>query len=140
MQTYLPALLGGAMIGLAALLLMATLGKVMGISGIVSRSISSSDGRGWRGIFLIGTFISPLIWRLMTGAAPTIEISNNIVLLVIAGLLVGCGTVIGSGCTSGHGVCGLARFSARSLLATLIFMLTAVATVTIVRLISAGGT
>ena len=139
MQAYLPALIGGAMIGLAAVLLMATLGKVMGISGIVSRSISNSDGRGWRVVFLMGTFVSPLLWRLAMGSAPVIEISSNMVLLVIAGLLVGCGTVIGSGCTSGHGVCGLARFSARSLVATLIFMVTAVVTVAIVRLVSGGG-
>ncbi len=139
MQAYLPALVGGAMIGLAAVLLMATLGKVMGISGIVSRGISSSDGRGWRTAFLLGTLVSPLLWRLITGVTPSIEITHNIVWLLIAGLLVGCGTVIGSGCTSGHGVCGLARFSARSLLATLIFMATAIATVTIVRLVSGGG-
>ena len=119
MHDFILALLGGAMIGLAAVLLMATQGSIMGISGIASRLLPpiSTDWQ-WRLAFLAGVLVAPLLATLITGEQPVIDISNNAVLLVIGGLLVGFGTVVGNGCTSGHGVCGLSRFSTRSLIAT----------------------
>ena len=134
MHDLLMAFLGGAMIGLAAVLLMATNGSIMGISGIASRLMPplSTDWQ-WRLVFLGGVLAAPLIMTLMTGVQPVIEITNNVTLLVISGLLVGFGTVIGNGCTSGHGVCGLSRLSTRSIIATSLFMSFAFVTVFIAR-------
>ena len=134
MHDFILALLGGAMIGLAAVLLMATQGSIMGISGIASRLLPpvSTDWQ-WRLAFLAGVLVAPLLATLITGEQPVIDISNNTVLLVIGGLLVGFGTVVGNGCTSGHGVCGLSRFSTRSLIATGVFMLFAFLTVFVSR-------
>ena len=134
MHDLLMAFLGGAMIGLAAVLLMATNGSIMGISGIASRLMPplSTDWQ-WRLVFLGGVLAAPLIMTLITGVQPVIEITNNVTLLVISGLLVGFGTVIGNGCTSGHGVCGLSRLSTRSIIATSLFMSFAFVTVFIAR-------
>lgn len=129
------ATIGGAIIGLAAVLLMATEGKIMGISGIASNLLPpiSSDWQ-WRLSFLGGVLAAPIGYQLLTGAAPEVQITNSSILLVVSGLLVGLGTVIGNGCTSGHGVCGLSRFSVRSLVATGVFMVTAILIVLINRL------
>lgn len=134
MHDLLMAFLGGAMIGLAAVLLMATNGSIMGISGIASRLMPplSTDWQ-WRLVFLGGVLAAPLMMTLITGVQPVIEITNNVTLLVISGLLVGFGTVIGNGCTSGHGVCGLSRLSTRSIIATSLFMSFAFVTVFIAR-------
>ena len=128
------ALMGGAMIGLAAVLLMATNGSIMGISGIASRLMPplSSDWQ-WRLVFLGGVLAAPLIMTLITGERPAVEITSNVALLIIGGLLVGFGTVLGNGCTSGHGVCGLSRLSTRSIIATGVFMFFAFVTVFISR-------
>lgn len=127
MNDLILATIGGAMIGLAAVLLMATEGKIMGISGIASNLLppTSSDWR-WRVSFLGGVLAAPIAFQLLSGTAITIQISSNSLLLIVSGLLVGVGTVVGNGCTSGHGVCGLSRFSIRSLVATGVFMLTAI--------------
>lgn len=133
------ALGGGILIGLASWLLLASLGRVAGISGIASSALhpaatDSRADRAWRWTFLVGLVLG--------GAATTAWIQPAMVstrpmpLLLIAGLLVGVGTVIGSGCTSGHGVCGLGRKSARSLVATLVFMATGFATVFAIYLIA----
>jgi hypothetical protein len=128
LPAYLHAFLGGLMIGGAALLLLAGLGRIAGISGILGSALAwpgQDAQRAWRLAFLAGLVIAPvgvvsLGWGQM---APPLE--GNIGILVSAGLAVGYGTGLGSGCTSGHAVCGLARFSKRSLVATVTFMASA---------------
>ncbi len=134
MHEFLLAFIGGLMIGLAAVLLMATKGTIMGISGIASKLLPPlSEDWLWRLTFIAGLFAAPIIMMMFGGTQPTVQITSSLPLLAIGGLLVGYGTVIGNGCTSGHGVCGLSRLSARSLIATGVFMLTAFATVYITR-------
>jgi uncharacterized membrane protein YedE/YeeE len=132
------ALAGGMMIGLAAVILMAGQGRVMGVSGIVSRLLPPlpADGRSettWRALFVLGVLLAPLGYIALVGTPPEVTVASSPSLLILAGLLVGFGSVIGNGCTSGHGVCGLARLSPRSAVATLIFMTTAAVTVFVVR-------
>lgn len=116
------ALLGGALIGLAAAALMLFNGRIAGISGIVGGLLrSGADQRGWRIAFVLGLTAAPLAYQLFA-ALPDSRIEASWPVLIVAGLLVGFGTRYGSGCTSGHGVCGLSRLSARSLVATLLFM------------------
>ena len=135
------SLLGGALIGLSAVVLLASHGRIAGISGIVSRILPPSvdkAGLPQAIIFLIGLLLAAPLWFLLTGSAPVQVVSGNGLLLVIAGLLVGFGSVIGNGCTSGHGVCGISRGSARSIAATIIFMATAFVTVFILRHVVGG--
>lgn len=121
--------LGGALIGCAAWILILFCGRIAGISGIIGGALSAgTQDRGWRLAFLIGIVVSPLVYTLVC-PLPAIEISASWPVLIIAGLLVGIGTRYGSGCTSGHGVCGLSRLSPRSLVATLTFMAVAFITV-----------
>ena len=130
------SLLGGGIIGLSAVVLLATQGRIAGISGIVSRILPPSvDKAGLpQGIiFLIGLLLAAPLWFVLTGAASVQMVSSNRLLLVIAGLLVGFGAVMGNGCTSGHGVCGISRGSARSIAATMTFMATAFVTVFVLR-------
>lgn len=131
--TPLSALAGGALIGLAAALLLLANGRIAGISGIVGGLLERTPGEtGWRLAFVAGLLIGPALWGLFA-ALPPIRIDAGYPLLVAAGLLVGIGTRYGSGCTSGHGVCGLSRLSPRSLAATLLFMTAGFATVYIIR-------
>ena len=132
--TPLVALAGGAMIGLAALALMAVKGRVMGISGILASLIrpDAEDNNGWRLAFVAGALLSPLALGLFDFEIEILPVASGWV-LPLAGLLVGFGAALGSGCTSGHGICGLARLSPRSLVAVLTFMLAAVITVYLVR-------
>ena len=135
------SLLGGGIIGLSAVVLLATQGRIAGISGIVSRILPQSvDKAGLpQGIiFLIGLLLAAPLWFVLTGAAPVQMVSSNGLLLVIAGLLVGFGAVMGNGCTSGHGVCGISRGSARSIAATMTFMATASVTVFVLRHVLGG--
>ena len=135
------SLLGGGIIGLSAVVLLATQGRIAGISGIVSRILPPSvDKAGLpQGIiFLIGLLLAAPLWFVLTGAAPVQMVSSNGLLLVIASLLVGFGAVMGNGCTSGHGVCGISRGSARSIAATMIFMATAFVTVFVLRHVVGG--
>ena len=135
------SLLGGGIIGLSAVVLLAAHGRIAGISGIVSRILPPSvDKAGLpQGIiFLIGLLLAAPLWFVLTGAAPVQMVSSNGLLLVIAGLLVGFGAVMGNGCTSGHGVCGISRGSARSIAATMIFMATAFVTVFVLRHVVGG--
>ena len=135
------SLLGGGLIGLSAVMLLATHGRIAGISGIVSRILPPSvDKAGLpQGIiFLIGLLLAAPLWFVLTGAAPVQMVSSNGLLLVIAGLLVGFGAVMGNGCTSGHGVCGISRGSARSIAATMTFMATASVTVFVLRHVLGG--
>ena len=127
--TPVSALIGGALIGLSATLLWLANGRIAGISGILGSLSSPSGEAGWRLAFLVGLIAAPLLYTLFTGHAPQISMPQSPPLLIGAGLLVGFGTRLGSGCTSGHGVCGLARLSPRAIAATLTFMATAFATV-----------
>ena len=135
------SLLGGGIIGLSAVVLLATQGRIAGISDIVSRILPPSvDKAGLpQGIiFLIALLLAAPLWFVLTGAAPVQMVSSNGLLLVIAGLLVGFGAVMGNGCTSGHGVCGISRGSARSIAATMTFMATASVTVFVLRHVLGG--
>jgi uncharacterized protein len=123
--------LGGALIGFAAVLMFAFAGRIAGISGIVVHALTAvQDGAlAGRLAFIIGLVVAPLTFMLVMGRMPTATISTGPAMLVIAGLLVGFGSVWGNGCTSGHGICGLSRLSVRSLAAVLTFMATAIITV-----------
>ena len=132
--TPLSALLGGLMIGLAAAILWVTDGRVAGISGILGGLLGGArDDAGWRLAFLLGLLAAPLVFRAASGGFPSVTITASLPLLVAGGLLVGFGTRLGGGCTSGHGVCGMARLSTRSIVATGVFMATGFATIFVVR-------
>jgi len=127
------SLAGGALIGLAAAMLVLLNGRVAGISGIVGGLLAPRLGEvGWRLAFVAGLLLAPAAFVLF-GKPPAPRIDAGFGLLVLAGLLVGAGTSYGSGCTSGHGVCGLSRLSPRSLVATLAFMAAGIATVLVTR-------
>jgi len=132
------SLFGGLMIGLSAALLMAFDGRIAGISGILGEVIALRRGEiGWRLAFIAGLVAAPLVFRAFGGALP-LTITPAVPVLIGGGLLVGIGTRMGGGCTSGHGVCGLARLSKRSLVATLTFMAAGVATVFVARHLIGG--
>ena len=136
MENFTPvsALLGGATIGIASALFLATHGRVAGISGIAGGIIFSPlSDKAWRMVFIGGLIVGVLVYRLIFGLNADITLDASLPVLIIGGLLVGFGTRIGGGCTSGHGVCGISRLSARSLIATCTFMLAAGATVAIAR-------
>ncbi len=126
---------GGALIGVSTVMLMAVKGRIAGVSGIAVRLFppyGDSDLAG-RAAFVAGLILAPLTMLLVTGTPATQTIDASGAVLLIAGLLVGFGSVWGNGCTSGHGVCGLSRLSVRSMVAVAIFMITATATVLVVR-------
>jgi len=129
------ALLGGALIGLAAAAMMLLTGRIAGISGIAAKLLPPTDRQRFpeRLAFIIGLVAAPLLWIGVSGSPVTQTVSATLPLMIGAGLLVGFGSVYGSGCTSGHGVCGLARLSPRSLVAVLVFMATAAVTVFLMR-------
>ncbi|PMR69598.1 YeeE/YedE family protein [Halomonas heilongjiangensis] len=146
----LHGLIGGVLIGLSATWLMATLGRIAGISGIIGNLITArpKGDSAWRLTFLLGLISGPIVLMLLGGGLGNVAGSpgevvgrpaGGVVLMLFAGLLVGAGTGLGSGCTSGHGVCGLARLSVRSLAATLTFLATAIVTVFVVRHLIGGG-
>jgi len=127
------SLLGGILIGIAAAMLVLLSGRIAGVSSIVGGLFAPGrDDIAWRVAFIAGLLVAPAVWRMF---APSIEVrfDAGFGTLVIAGLLVGIGTSYGSGCTSGHGVCGISRLSPRSVVATAAFMLTGFATVFVVR-------
>ena len=135
--TPLASLLGGVLIGLSAVMVMGLFGRVAGIAGI-SRGALGMVGGGpgdlsWRVAFVAGLVAAPLLVPAVTGEAIAQTVSGDLLGMALAGLLVGTGTALGSGCTSGHGVCGLARLSTRSLVAVLTFMGAAMATVLVLR-------
>jgi uncharacterized membrane protein YedE/YeeE len=132
------SLAGGVLIGLAAAVLILLNGRVAGISGIVGGLLRPAQGDlMWRAAFVLGLVGAPAIWRLLA-ELPSISIEASWNSLVAAGMLVGIGTRVGSGCTSGHGVCGLSRLSPRSLVATLTFMAAGFATVFLLRHVFGG--
>lgn len=127
------SLLGGVLIGIAATILLLANGRIAGISGILGTLLNPVRGDiAWRVAFLAGLIVAPAIWLLIE-ALPAIRIEAGYPTLIIAGLIVGIGTRYGSGCTSGHGVCGISRLSPRSIVATLSFMAGGFVTVYVVR-------
>ena len=132
METFTPVsgLVGGLLIGLAAALLLLLNGRISGISGIVGGLlVRNSSEAGWRAAFVAGLLLGALVYVLVTGDAVPVRMQASLPVLVAAGLLIGFGTRLGSGCTSGHGVCGLARLSKRSIAATATFFGVAILTV-----------
>ena len=133
--TPVASLVGGALIGLSAVLLMWLNGRIAGVSGIAVRLFPPYTDRELPGRMALigGLVVAPLVYGLIAGFIPAPTIASSMPLLVIAGLIVGFGSVWDNGCTSGHGVCGLSRLSVRSMVATVAFMITAIATVFITR-------
>ena len=123
------------MIGLAAVILMASAGRIMGATGIFRGLLTMrfDDAFQWRLIFIVGLLLGTAWTGLFTGAAHSISFVSSNLMIVIGGILVGAGTTLGNGCTSGHGICGISRFSMRSIVATCVFMAVAIITVFIVR-------
>ncbi len=134
--TPVSALIGGALIGLAATWLLLTLGRIAGISGILNSTVDGDSGRGWRVAFLAGLVVAAGAWFAWSGTPG--RTGFPLPWLIAGGLLVGFGTRLGNGCTSGHGICGLARMSKRSLLAVLVFMAAGFATTYVVRHVIGG--
>jgi len=133
-QTYLQSLTGGGLIGLSAAVLLIFNGRIAGVGGIVAGAIEqASPERLSRVLFLAGLISGPFLYRLCFGAWPQINVTTTTGLMLLGGLLVGFGTRLGSGCTSGHGVCGLARLSPRSLTAVVVFLCTGILTVFVMR-------
>ena len=146
----LHGLVGGVLIGLSAVWLMGALGRIAGISGIIGGLITQrpKGDSAWRVAFLAGLISGPLLVMAVGGGLGNVagvpsavigEPAGGVPLMLLAGLLVGIGTGLGSGCTSGHGVCGLARLAPRSMAATAMFLVTAIATVYVVRHVIGGG-
>jgi len=133
--TPLQSLGGGALIGIAAVLLMAVHGRILGATGILGGLMRLNDMADWRlkAALLAGMAMGPLAVLWATGTAPAMEVPISNLAVVLSGLIVGVGVSYGGGCTSGHGVCGNARFSRRSMVATISFMITAFATVYVTR-------
>jgi uncharacterized protein len=131
------SLAGGALIGLAASLFVLGNGRIAGISGLLGSVLEGGEGRGEKALFLLGLLLAPLLWGLFA-VLPVIEFQAGWLGLIVAGLLVGIGTRYGSGCTSGHGVCGISRLAPRSLVATLVFMAAGFATVYVIRHLLGG--
>ena len=129
--TPVSALTGGMLIGLSVALFFILNGRMIGISGIASNFLISKNNRIENFLFLFGLILGPLIYSLISGQEVTISISSSLILLIIAGALVGFGTRLSSGCTSGHGISGISRFSLRSIIATITFMLVGILTVLI---------
>jgi len=127
--------IGGGLIDLAAVILMASAGRIMGATGIFRGLLTTQfdEAFRWRLVFIVGLLIGTAWTGLFTGAAHNISFVSNTYMIVIGGVLVGAGTTLGNGCTSGHGICGISRFSMRSILATCVFMIVAIITVFIVR-------
>ena len=129
--TPLSALTGGLLIGLSVALFFILNGRMIGISGIASNLLVSKNNRIDNFLFLIGLILGPLIYNLISGKEINISISSSLILLIIGGALVGFGTRLSSGCTSGHGISGISRFSLRSIIATITFMIVGILTVLI---------
>jgi uncharacterized membrane protein YedE/YeeE len=128
------ALLGGSLIGLASVLLMMLTGRIAGISGIFGGYLTLAAGdKVWRFAFIVGLILAPVASGLLSYPLPMPDMPASWGMIAIAGLLVGFGARLGGGCTSGHGICGIARLSARSIVATAIFMASAIVVVAVMR-------
>lgn len=124
------ALFGGLLIGLASAILIVGIGKIMGMSGILKSSLASLPKFSWQLAFVIGMAITTWLYSLIVGF-PELEMGQPLWKIIVAGLLVGFGTRLGSGCTSGHGICGISRLSGRSITATILFLFSGVVTATL---------
>ena len=129
--TLVSALTGGLLIGLSVALFFILNGRMIGISGIASNFLVSKNNRIENFLFLVGLILGPLIYNLISGKEINISISSSLILLIIGGATVGFGTRLSGGCTSGHGISGISRFSLRSIIATITFMLVGILTVLI---------
>ena len=132
MNTYLPSLVGGMLIGTSAVMLLLLNGRIAGVSGIVGR-LAQGIGLTTNVAFVLGLLLGPLAYLLVFGGWPTVQITAGWPLIIVAGLLVGFGSRMGSGCTSGHGVLGLARLSPRSMVAVATFLTAGVVAVAVLR-------
>ena len=134
------SLAGGALIGLAAVLLMGLMGRIMGATGVLAGLLTPAGFAdwSWRAAVVAGMVSGPALVMLVTGEFPQVQVPVSRMMLVIGGLIVGVGVTFGAGCTSGHGVCGMARLSHRSILATLTFMLATGITVYLLRHVMGG--
>ena len=133
--TPIPAFTGGFIIGLAVVVFFLLNGRLVGISGIASNALTEKENKFDNLLFLLGLIIAPFIYSLFSNGGINISISNSYVLMIAAGLLVGIGTRISGGCTSGHGISGIGRFSLRSIIATITFMIVGILTVFIKNLL-----
>ena len=133
--TPISAFLGGSLIGLAVVIFFVFNGRLIGISGIASNFLTSKINRVDNFLFIVGLIIGPILYKIFTSQEINISISNSFYLLAVAGLLVGAGTRISGGCTSGHGISGVGRFSLRSIVATVTFMIVGILTVLIKNII-----
>jgi len=137
--TPISAAVGGALIGLSTVLLMLCNGRIAGITGIAAGMLDpASSDRGWRATFIVGLIAAPFSAMLAGYTVPIPQMPSSMVTIAVAGLLVGFGTRLGNGCTSGHGICGIARLSKRSIAATMIFMVTAIVVVALMRHVLGG--
>ena len=127
--TPIPAFTGGLIIGLAVVVFFLLNGRLVGISGIASNALTEKENKFDNLLFLLGLIIAPFIYSLFSNGGINISISDSYVLMITAGLLVGIGTRISGGCTSGHGISGIGRFSLRSIIATITFMIVGILTV-----------
>ena len=133
--TPIPAFTGGLIIGLAVAVFFLLNGRLVGISGIASNALTEKENKFDNLLFLLGLIIAPIIYSIFSNGGVQISISNSYVLMIAAGLLVGIGTRISGGCTSGHGISGIGRFSLRSIIATITFMIVGILTVYIKNLL-----
>ncbi len=133
--TPIPAFTGGLIIGLAVVVFFLLNGRLVGISGIASNALTEKENKFDNLLFLLGLIIAPFIYSLFSNGGINISISNSYVLMIAAGLLVGIGTRVSGGCTSGHGISGIGRFSLRSIIATITFMIVGILTVFIKNLL-----
>ena len=129
------AILGGSLIGIASLLLMLGFGRIMGATGVLTGVLlpESKSDWVWRAVLIAGMATAPLLFLGFTGQFPPIDVPVSNAMLIFGGVLVGIGVTFGGGCTSGHGVCGISRFSPRSIVATVVFMISTAITVFVVR-------
>ena len=133
--TPISAFVGGILIGLAVIIFLVGNGRIAGISGIVDNLFFSKNNRLDNILFIIGVILGPIIYQTVTKSIIPFTITTSIPAVILGGIFVGVGTKIGSGCTSGHGICGISRFSIRSIVATLVFLTTGVLTVLVMRII-----
>ena len=136
--TPIHSFIGGLLIGMAVILFFISNGRLAGVSGIVNNSLTISQNRTVNLLFLFGLILGPVIFMIFTQNTIPFSMTTSIPIIIFGGLLVGIGTKIGSGCTSGHGVCGISRFSIRSIVATVLFIFAAMMTVFIFKLIGLG--
>ena len=127
------SLIGGFIIGFSIVLYFYTTGRLAGISGILSNTVTNKLNRPSNFLFILGLFTGPLIYLFFNKSSVNFEITNSLILIILGGFFVGLGTKMGGGCTSGHGICGISRFSIRSIIATIIFIITAIITVFILQ-------